>query len=46
VHRGNRRLAVGPFADAVGARFGEQQRLRPGDVLEARQVRPEIGLAV
>ena len=37
---------VSPFADAVGARFGEQQRLLPGDVLQPREVGAQLRLAV
>ena len=46
VHRGDRRLAVFAFADAVGARFGEQQRLVAGDVLQPREVGAQLGFAV
>jgi hypothetical protein len=44
VHRRDCGLAVFAFADAVGARFREQQRLVPRDVLEARQIRSQLGL--
>ena len=44
--RGDRRLPVQPFADAVGARLGEQQRLVAGDVLQPGEVRAQVGLAV
>src|SRR5262249_44293264 len=46
VHRGDRRLAVLAFADAVGARFGEQHRLLTGDVLQPRQIRAQLRLAM
>ncbi len=41
-----RGLAVGAFADAVGAGFGEQQRPLAGDVLQPREVGAQVGLAV
>ena len=36
----------GAFADAVGAGFGEQQRLLAGDVLKPRQIRAQLRFAV
>ena len=39
-------LALLAFADAVGARFGQQQRLVTGDVLQTREVRAQLALAV
>ena len=41
-----RGLARFAFADAVGARLGEQQRLVAGDVLQAREIGAQLGLAV
>ena len=38
MRRRDLRLAGRTFTDAVGARFGEQQRLHAGDLLETRQV--------
>ena len=35
-----------PFADAVGAGLGEEQRQRAGDVLQPRQVAPQVRLVV
>jgi hypothetical protein len=37
------RLAVQPFPHAVGSRFGEQQRLRAGDVLQPREIGTQVG---
>ena len=46
VHRRDCRLAVFAFADRVGARLGQQQRLVAGDVLQPRQVRAQLGFAM
>src|SRR5262245_23119875 len=46
VHRGELRLPRVPFADAVDARFGDEQRLVAGDVLQPCQVRPKLALAM
>ena len=46
VHRGDRGLARFALANAVGARLGEQQRLVAGDVLQPREVRAQLGLAM
>ena len=39
-------LSVFAFANRVGARLGEQQRLVAGDVLQPRQVGAQLGLVV
>ena len=46
VHRGEPRLALFAFADAVDARFRQQQRLLSGDVLQPCQIGAQILLAV
>ena len=46
VHRRDLGLVRLAFANAVGARFREQQRLLAGDVLQARQVGAQLVLAV
>ena len=44
MHRRDLGLAGLALADGVGARFGEQQRLLAGDVLQARQIRAQLRL--
>ena len=46
VHRGQPRLALFAFADAVDARFRQQQRLLSGNVLQPRQIGAQVLLAV
>ena len=46
VARGDARLALEAFAHAVGAGLGEQQRALAGDVLQPREIRAQLGLAV
>src|SRR5262245_31589585 len=46
VHRGDVRLSRFAFSNAVGAGLGEQQRLMTGNMLEAREVRAKLGLAM
>ena len=46
VHRGDVGLPRFALPDAIRAGFGEQQRLVTGDVLEAYEVRPQLGFAV
>jgi len=46
VHRRDLGLAAFAFTNAVGARFGEQQRLMAGDVLEARYICAQLRLAM
>ena len=46
VHGGNRGLALFAFSNRIGARFGQQQRFVAGDVLQPRQIRAQLGLAV
>ena len=46
LHRGERGLSTHALPQAVGAGFGHEQRLVTGDVLQARQVRAEIALAM
>ena len=46
LHRGQLGLPVEALADAVGARFGQQQRQVAGDVLQPRQVAAQLGFVV
>ncbi len=46
MHRGDIGLSAFALANAVGARFREQQRLVAGDVLQAREIRAQLRLAV
>jgi hypothetical protein len=46
VHGGDRRLPVLALTDAVGARFGQQQRRVTGDVLQPCQVGAQLGFAM
>ena len=46
VHRRDLGLARFAFANAVGAGLGEQQRLVAGDVLQPREIRAQLRLAV
>ncbi len=46
VHRGERSLSLGAFANAVHARFGEEERLVSRDVLQAHEVRAQLRLTV
>ena len=46
MHRGNAGLPFEPFAKAVGAGLGQQQRLVARQMLQPPQVRPQIGVAV
>ncbi len=46
LRRGQPGLAVEPFANAVGAGFGQQQRLGAGQVLQTPEIRAQIALAV
>ena len=46
MHRSNLALTVFALANAVGARFREQQRLVSGDVLKPRQVRAQFRLSM
>ncbi len=46
MHRRDVRLTFLALADAVGAGLGEQQRLVSGNVLQPREVRAQLGLAV
>ncbi len=46
VHRGDVGLSLFALAHAVGARFGEQQRLVAGDVLQPRQIGAQLRLAM
>ena len=46
VHRRDGGLPVFAFANAVGAGLGQQQRLVAGDVLQPREIRAQLRLAV
>ena len=46
MHRGDLGLPGFALANAVGARFGEQQRPLSCDVLQACEVRAQLGLAM
>ena len=46
LHGGEFGLSVQSLADAVGAGLGDEQRQRPGDVLQPRQVTPQLRLVV
>ena len=46
VHRRDFRLPGFAFADAVGARLGQQERLVAGDVLQPREIRAQLRLAM
>ncbi len=46
VHRGDGGLPVEPFANAVGAGLGQEQRFVSGDVLQPREIGAQLRLAV
>jgi hypothetical protein len=46
VHRGDLGLARVSLTNGIGAGFGEQQRLVSGDVLQSREIGPQIGFVV
>jgi hypothetical protein len=46
VHGGDACLPPEPLAQAVGSGLGEQERLGPGDVLQAREVGAQVGLGM